>query len=429
MFDPSTVRPTRQYLSGLWRHPAFMKLWTGQTISAFGSHITGYGIPLTAILVYGATPVQMGLLIAISALPVLVLSLIIGAWVDRLPRRPLMLGADLGRMALLLLIPLAALTGHLSLALLILVGTASSILGLVFNVAYQSFLPALVSAENVVEGNSKLATSESLAEVGGPAMAGLLIQLITAPLAIFFDALSFLVSAISLALIRVDEIRVKPAQPNKPTTNLRHEIRAGIQMVTGNPLLRTMVIISSSRSFFGSFYGALYSLYAIRDLGLTPFVLGVLIGAGGVGSLIGAAMAPWLVRRFGLGRVLRGMLLIGSVGVLTPLAGGPMLLAAAMLLLAQLVNDAAMTVYAINEMSVRQTAVGDEWLGRTNATFGFMAQAVGPIGALIAGLLATVFSDRVALAISVMGGISVSLWAVRSPLRTARLGNPTSLTD
>ena len=429
MSDPSTARPIPQYFSGLWHHPAFMKLWVGQTISAFGSRITRDGLPLAAILVFGATPVQMGLLTAISALPVLILSLIVGAWVDRLPCRPLMLGADLGRMALLFLVPLAALSGHLNLSLLILVATLTNTLGLLFDVAYQSFLPVLVGAEQVVEGNSKLATTESLAEIGGPTLAGLLIQLISAPLAIFFDAMSFLVSAISLALIHVDESHVKPAQTAESATTLRHEIRNGIQLVAGNPLLRTMVIISSSRAFFGSFYGALYSLYAIRDLGLSPFVLGVLIGAGGVGSLIGAALAPWLVHRFGLGRVLRGMLLLSSVGVLTPLAGGPLLLAAAMLMTAQLVNDGAMTVYAINEMSVRQTAVSEEWLGRTNATFAFMTQVVGPIGALIAGLLATVFSDRLALAVAVSGGIAMSLWAARSPLRLARIGHPPDLVN
>jgi predicted MFS family arabinose efflux permease len=416
----SAVRQRRQLFSGLWRHPAFMKLWIGQSISQVGSRITRDGLPLVAILIFGATPAQMGLLVAFSAIPVLLLSLIIGAWVDRLPRRPLMLAADLGRAGLLLTIPLAATTGHLSLGLLILITASTNILGLVFDVAYQSFLPVLVSPPQVLEGNSKLATTESLAEIGGPAIAGLLIQLITAPLAIAFDALSFLFSAISLAFIQVDESRPTVPGADESAPALRSEIRAGIRLVADQPLLRSLVTVMGLRTFFGSFYGTLYSLYAIRDLGLTPTVLGILIGAGGVGSLIGATLAQPLVRRFGLGWVLCGTLLFSAViGFLTPLAGGPMLLVAGMMIAAQLFSDGAMTIYEINDMSVRQTIVSREWQGRTNATFGFIAQAVAPLGALTAGILATAFGDRLTIGIAALGGLAISLWALRLPLRRA----------
>ena len=191
--------------SGLWQQPEFMKLWIGQTISEFGSRITRDAIPLVAVITLAATPAQMGVLTAIGSLPILFLSLIAGVWIDRLRRRPIMIVADLGRAIILLTIPLAALSGHLTIGLLYGVVALMSIFSLLFDLAYRSILPSLVAREQLLEGNSKLATTESLAEIGGPALAGLLIQWISAPLAIFFDAISFLFSGISVALIRKPE--------------------------------------------------------------------------------------------------------------------------------------------------------------------------------------------------------------------------------
>ncbi len=186
---------------------AFALLWSGQTISTLGSHITGSGIPLIAILVLGADPAQVGLLAALSALPSLLFGLFIGVWVDRLPRRALLLLTDLVRALLLLSLPLAALSGLLHMAQLYIVTLLLSVCSVCFDTAYQAFLPQIISREQLVEGNSRLGTSSSLAEMGGPPLAGGLIQVIGAPLAVLFDALSFLVSALSIALIRRREIR------------------------------------------------------------------------------------------------------------------------------------------------------------------------------------------------------------------------------
>src|SRR5258708_24941263 len=180
---------------------AFGLLWSGQTISTLGSHITGSGIPLIAILVLGAHPAQVGLLAALSALPSLFLGLFVGVWVDRLPRRPLMLLADLARALLLLSVPIAALSGLLHIEQLYIVTVLLSACTICFDTAYQAFLPQVVTREQLVEGNSKLGTSNSLAEMGGPPLAGGLIQSVGAPLAVLFDALSFLVSALSIGLI------------------------------------------------------------------------------------------------------------------------------------------------------------------------------------------------------------------------------------
>src|SRR5258708_11139419 len=207
--------------SGLWRHPDFMKLWVGQTVSEFGSLITGSRLPLTVLIMLSATPAQMGILVAISALPALILGLLAGVWVDRVRRRPIMIAMDVGRMALLLSIPAAALTGHLSMTLLYIVAAGAGVFTLFFDVAYRSVLPSLVARENVLEGNTKLATTNTLAEIGGPVLAGALVELISAPLAIFFDALSFLFSALRLSMIRTSEAR-PPA--NRGAQSIRHDL-------------------------------------------------------------------------------------------------------------------------------------------------------------------------------------------------------------
>jgi len=404
-----------RHFTGLWRHPDFMKLWIGQTISAVGSRITREGLPLTALLILSATPAQLGILTALGSLPVLFLSLIAGVWVDRLRRRPILIAADVGRFVLLLTIPAAALTGHLSMELLYVVAVLAAAMTLFFDVAYESVLPALVQPENVLEGNSKLATTESLAEIGGPALAGALIQLITAPLAICLDALSFLISGVSVALIRAPE----PApNPRVDGQTIWHEISEGLRVIAHNPVLRTLAIGMGVRGFFGNFFGTLYSLYAIRELGLSPAVLGVLIGMGGVGALIGSLLAARLPRRFGLGRTMTAMLLISSlINGLIPLASGPTLLSAGMLMLAQLIGDAAMVVFLINELSLRQVIVPDRLLGRVNASVGFLARGIAPVGALMAGLLADQIGARPTLWIAVIGILLTSLWMLASPVR------------
>jgi len=402
---------------GLYRHPDFMKLWAGQTISQFGSRITRGALPLTAILILGATPVQMGLLAALAALPTLTLGLFVGVWVDRLRRRPLMIAADVGRLLILLSVPIAALIGRLSIGLIYAVALASGVLTLLFDVAYQSVLPALIRPENVLEGNTKLATTDALAEIGGPALAGGLVQVISAPLAILFDAVSFAVSAVSLALIRSPEALL--GAPDSESTMWR-EITDGWRVILCQPVLRAMAIGSCARTFFGNFYAALYSLYVIRAVGLTPAIEGVLIAGGGVGGLLGALLAERLPRRFGLGRVLSGALLGSAVvGLLTPLAGGVALLAAAILFIPQVIGDGLITIYMINELSLRQRLVPNQLLGRANATSAFLAQLTAPFGALIGGALGERFGTRTALTIAALGMLITALSMARSALSSA----------
>lgn len=403
----------KRLLSGL--PPEFLKLWLGQTISEFGSRISRAGIPLIAVITLTATPNQMGLLTAAASVPVLLFGLFAGVWVDRLRRRPILITMDLARMALLLTIPAAALTGHLTMTLLYVVMAALSVLGLVFQNAYHAYLPALVEREHVVTANSRLSTSESLAEIGGPALAGVLIQAISAPLAILFDALTFLVSAASTALIRKPE---PTPQPRAEDSSVWQEIGAGVRVIAAHPVLRALALGIALRSFFGNFFGVLYDLYGIRDLGLTPAILGFTIAAGGVGALLGALLASRLQRRFGLGKTLIGALLVsGGNNLLIPLAGGAPAQAAAMLITAQIIGDAAMMIYGINAISLQQIVVPNHLLGRANASVGFLAEGIAPIGAIAAGLLATALGTRATLLIAVIGILATALWISRSPVR------------
>lgn len=403
--------------SGLWRHPDFMKLWIGQTISEFGSRISREGIPLTAVLMLAATPEQMSWLVACASAPVLLLGLFAGVWVDRLPRRPVMIAADLGRLLLLLTIPFAALTGTLTLTLLLVVTVGMSILSLFFGLAYRAALPGLVERQHVLEANTKLSTTDSLAEIGGPAVAGLLIQVITAPLAVFFDAFSFLFSAVSVAVIRKPENRAVFAERG----TMWRDIRAGLDVIAGHPILRAMGIGVLLRSFFGSFFGVLYALYAVRNLGLSPALLGIVVASGGIGALMGTLLAEYVPRRFGLGRTLIGALLVGSVtNLLIPLAGGAPLVAAGILIIGQIINDGAMALYQINELTFLQVSVPDHMLGRANATIGFGAEGIAPIGALVGGLLAGMIGTRETLWVAVLGGLFTAIWMAVSPLRALR---------
>jgi MFS family permease len=402
-------------LTGLWRHPDFLKLWVGQSISEFGTRISRTAIPLIAVILLGASPAQMGVLTALGSAPVLLFGLFAGVWVDRLPRRPVMIAMDLGRLLLLLTIPITALTGTLSMGLLYLVVPLQGIMSLIFYTAYHAYLPSLINRADLVEGNSKLATTESLAEIGGPSVAGLLIQWISAPLSVVFDAISYLFSSISFLLIRQPE----PPRTERPAgSSALTEIREGLAVIAGNPILRVLIISVGVRTFFGNFYGALYDIYAIRDLGLTPAVLGLVVSAGGIGALIGSLLADRIQKRLGLGRTITVMLLISGLNnLLIPLAAYAGTLAPVVMIAAQIIGDGAMLIFFINDTSLRQIIVPDRLLGRTNATFGFLAQGIAPVGALVAGTVAASVGAQPVLWLAGFGILGIAVWVSRSAVR------------
>ncbi len=401
----------------LWRNRDFMKLWTGQTVSELGSRITRDGVPLAAVMVLGAGPFAMAVLNAANGIAVLLFSLYAGLWVDRLRRRPIMIWADAGRAVLLGTIPLAAITHRLTMPLLFVVAALAGVLTVFFDVAYQTYLPTLVERENVLEGNSKLAMSASIAEVLGPALTGVLVKILTAPIAIFLDALSFVFSAVSVAVISKPEEKPQP----RPTDSPLREAMAGLQFIRHEPVLRALAGYSATVFFGFGIIGALYVLFAIRDLKLGPVVLELSIACGGIASFAGSALATPFSRRFGVGSTL--IVSAGIVGLgafLIPSAYGPLALRAGFLVAAQLVSDSSMVIYNVHAISIRQTVAPGQVLGRVNASMRLLTFGILPLGAIAGGALAAGIGTRGAMFLADGGMVLAILWLVASPVRSLR---------
>jgi len=414
MHDPLAAVPRRRTL---WANAEFMRLWTGQTISELGSRITREGIPLTALLVLHAGAWQMGLLSALGGAAVLAFGLAAGVWIDRLRRRPILVGADLGRAAVLASIPAAAWAGTLGMGQLYAVAALAGVLTVFFDVAYQSYLPALVEPEEILDGNSKLALSSSTAEIAGPGLTGFLVQLITAPIAILFDALSFLASAALVATIR----RREPPPAPQPAERLAAEALAGLRWIFAHPALRALGLRAATAWVFHGILGALYMLCAIGVLGLRPAVLGVVIATGGAGAMIGAVLAPRLARALPTGRTFVATSTIyGLTAFLIPLAGAVPAAAVALLATTQLVGDMALAVFSINEVSLRQRLAPPAVLGRVNAGMQLLARGVYPLGALLGGWLGARVGVLTTLAAAAAGLLLSTLWLATPALRRLR---------
>ncbi|HEY3127382.1 MAG TPA: MFS transporter, partial [Candidatus Limnocylindria bacterium] len=352
----------------------------GQTISRLGSVVTRTALPLVALLVLGAGPREMAYLVISASLGVLVVGLVAGAWVDRLRRRPLLIWTDIVRAGLLFWVPVAYGLGALRIEQLYAVSFIEACLASLFNSAYPAYVPSLIGTDRVVEGNSKLATSSSIAEIGGPGLAGTLVQIAGAPFAILVDAFSFVVSAVSLMLIRAPE---PPRPARTTTTRIVQEIVEGLSAVRGHAIVFPLAMRSILGHVSGSFYGVLYSLYLLQDLHLDPLLLGIVISAGGVGSLVGSVFASRVIKAIGIGPAVIWMALgSAAIGVLTPLAQGPVLVATVMVFLPQLIGDGMQTIEGVGEISIVQGLIPDRILGRVNATLEVVSHGVGyPIGA------------------------------------------------
>ena len=406
-------------VESLWRHPDFLKLWTGQTVSRLGSVVTRTALPLVALLVLDAGPLELAILVVSGSLAVLLVGLVAGAWVDRLRRRPILIWTDGIRAALLFWIPAAYAIDALRIEQLYAVAFIEAGLASLFNSAYPAYVPSLVGAERVVDANSKLATSSSIAEIGGPGLAGALVQIVSAPFAILVDAISFVVSAVSLIAVRAPE----PSRPMRDVkTRIGHEILEVLAIVRRHSILVPLATRSILAHVFGAFYGVLYSLYLLHDLRLDPLLLGIVISAGGVGSLVGSFFASRVVRRLGIGPAIIWMATGAStIGVLTPLAQGPVAVATVMVFLPQLIGDGMQTIEGVGELSLVQGVVPDAILGRVNATLEVISHGIGfPAGALLAAFVAEQLSVRGAITLGWAGMAASIVFLVLSPLPRLR---------
>ena len=377
---------------------------------------TRMALPLAAILVLGAGAIEVAILRTIDLGAALVVGLVAGAWVDRLRRRPVLIWADLGRVALLGSIPIAFALGVLTFWHLLIVTALASILTTFFDAADNAYLPTVVERERLVEANSALAASGSAAETMAFGISGFLVQLLTAPIAIAVDAVSFLVSALLLGTIRAEEAPPPPREDRAPVLS---EIRDGLRLVRHDPILRAFVGAQMSLSALWGIFGATWLLFVLEDLDIGPAIIGVVAGVGGFASFVGAIVATRATRRWGVGPVAIVSLLLAALGnAFIPIApAGLPLLAIGCLVMAQLVGDSAVTVYDVTEVSVRQTLVRDRALGRVSSTF-HVASGIAQLAAtLAAGVLAEVIGLRTTMALAPLGGVigAAILWF--SPVR------------
>lgn len=403
----------------LWRDPSFLAVWSASTISIFGSLITRTALPFAAIFVLAAGPLEIAAIRSAEDIAGLIVGLFAGAWIDRLRRRPVLIWADLGRAVLLISIPIAFVLGVLALPQLIFVAFAAAVLSTFFDVADNAYLPTIVPRARLVEANSALTVTGSVAEFSAFGIGGFLIQVFTAPITIAIDAVTFVVSAVLLGTIRKKEPAPKPNAEREPVLR---EIRDGIRIVVGSPLLRALALSHGGTHVLWGIFSTGYLLFATYELNLGPGAIGLIAAMGGIGSLVGAAMAPRLVRRFGVGRTM----LIGMVGFaignsLIPLApSGAVLVGAAFLIAQQLIGDSLATVYEITEVSLQQASVSDRVLGRVNASFHTFTTLMTLFGSIAGGIIGETWGLRTAFAVGLMGAVLSILVVWFSPVRHIR---------
>jgi MFS family permease len=399
----------------LWSHANFRRLWLARTVSGFGSEITYLALPLLAATTLDATPAQMGVLTAAGTLPNLVLGLWAGVWVDRTRRRPLMIMADLVRALVVGLVALAALLGALRFPYLVVATFISGSLGLLAGIADNALLPALLRREELAEGNAKLAQSDALVEGIGPGAASVMIQVLTAPVAIVLDAVSFLLSALLLRRIAVEEPR-----PSVEQRSVWHDIREGFRFVWRERVMRATVAIGVTLELTGGMTDALWLLYITRTLGLPVTVIGAFFAVGAITAFLSAAVAERLTERWSIGRVIGfGALTICAGWLVVYSAGGPPPLAITIILLGGLVGSFGNTLYNISADTMQQTVTPQHMLGRVGATEVVLAGGALPVGALIGGVLASYLDVRTTLLLAgggrvpiIVAIIAATLWRV-----------------
>ena len=399
----------------LWRHMNFLKLWSAETISAFGDAISDVALPLVAIITLGAGAREMGILKALDNAPILLFGLFIGVWMDRVRRQPLMIATQVSRGILLVTIPVATAAGVLRIELLYLISFLSGMLSAIFILATTTFLPSIVPRENLVEANSKLSVSRSATRIVGPGLAGLLVERITAPFTIALNVLSCLISAACLVFVRsAESIQIR----NRPTQGIWHEISEGLRTIFVHPILSPMIIGTTIGSFGGAIHGTVYILYLNRELMINPTWFGIILASAGAASLLGAAVANLGAQRYGPGPMLIASTLVMGIGMgIVPLAAEGGRFTILMLIIAQAFQSIGFAVYSINQISLRQAITPSELLGRVNASRRVLVFGVIPFGAMISGALGETIGLQLTLVIGAVVAFFSFVFHLTSPLR------------
>jgi MFS family permease len=400
---------------GLWRHPDFLRLWGSQSVSQLGSQISVLAIPFAAVLVVDASAFQVALLGAAVMAPWLLFALPAGVWVDRLPRRPILVIADLGRAVALASIPLAYALDVLTMAQLYAVSFVSGTLTVFFDVAYQSYLPALVERTQLVDGNAKLEFSRSAASVAGPGLGGALVAALTAPYAVAADAVSFVGSAILLFRIR------RPERPPERTSaaSVRAELVEGLRYVFGDARWRSMMGYVASVNFFFAVAESVFIVYAVRRLELSAPVIGAIFAVTNIGAVFGAMLVGRVSRRLGVGRTLVVSGLLGGPPLLLiPLA--PASFPIPFLVAGWFLVSLGIVIYNVTAISLIQALTPERMLGRMNASRRFVVWGTIPLGSVTSGALASTIGLRETIFVGAVGASFSFLWLAFSPLLRIR---------
>jgi MFS family permease len=394
-----TIRTRLWPQGGLWRHADFLKLWSAQTVSQFGSAISQVALPLVAVLSLHASAFQVAALSTVEFLPFLLFTLPAGVWVDRLPRRPILVVADAGRALALGSIPVVAAIGHLTLAQLYIAGFVTGTLTVFFDVSYQSYLPSLVEREQLVDGNAKLEVSRSAAQIGGPGLGGLLVRAFTAPYAVLADALSYLWSSLFVFWIRRTEV-VPERTAESPS--LRRELIDGVKYLLGHRYWRWISMSTATFNFFSNVAFAILIVYLVRHLDMSPLTIGITFSLASAGSLVAAFFADKIGTRLGIGRtILAGTIIDGVPFVLVPLA--PKSLAIPFITVAFAVGEFGIVLYNVSVISLTQALTPERLLGRVNASRRFIVWGTIPLGSLVSGVLASTIGLRATLFVGTLG--------------------------
>ena len=398
---------------GLWRHADFLRLWGAQTISQFGTQVSFIAIPLVAIVTLEASPFEVAVLGAVDMLPFLLIALPAGVWVDRLPRKPILVLGDLGRALALSTIPLAFAFDALTMTQLYIVGFLVGVCTVFFDVAYQSYLPSLVRREQLVDGNSKLEISRSAAQLGGPGIGGLLVSAVTAPYAVLTDAVSFAWSGLLIARIRrIEEVRAPAEHPS-----MRRELVEGVRYIVSDPRWRAISTYVAVVNFFFSVAFSIFLVYAVRELDSSAVLIGAVLALGNIGALVGAVFAGRVSQRVGIGHTLvLSAVLSGSGMLLIPLA--PQDIAVPFVLASGIFVGFGIILYNVNAISLMQALTPERMLGRMNASRRWIVWGTIPLGNLVGGVLAETIGLRETILVGAVGASCCFVFLLPRPLRT-----------
>lgn len=392
----------------------FLKFWIGQTISVFGSQFSGIAIPYAATVILNAQPFQFGILGSLGTLAFLLFSLLVGVYVDRHRRRVIMIYSDLGRALVLALVPIGFFFGFLSIGLLYLVAFAAGLLTVFFDISYQSYIPSLVERSQLVEANGKLEATRAISSGAGPFIAGIVIQLVSAPLAVLGDTLGYLSSASFLGWIKKAETTVE-----KTTRSTVHDIREGLRVVLGDRRLWQIAACTSTANLFSGGIFAIIIPYWYYQFGYNGFDDGLLFAVAAGGSVAGALVAQRVSDRIGVGlSIVLNAFILGLPSIGLYVAAGP--LAPIPIAVSLFTSGFGAVAYNVNQVSYRQALVPRALQGRMNATMRFIVTGSIPVGSLVGGLLGTLYGYRDAIGLCVLGLSVAFLWVLFSPIRDVR---------